>query len=150
MIGRLKGILVSKSPPWLLVDVNGVGYELEAPMSTFYDLPEAGREVVLLTHHVQKEDSVALYGFLGWVGDHFLGTGFLLGMFGLIATVDAAGRFPLDRRSHARRRTVARLHSLAVRAKGQAMIPLPNRAVLDGGVTEVSRRTCVMQAQWTR
>ena len=64
MIGRLRGILVSKSPPWLLVDVNGVGYELEAPMSTFYDLPEAGREVVLLTHHVQKEDSVALYGFL--------------------------------------------------------------------------------------
>ena len=64
MIGRLRGTLVSKSPPWLLVDVNGVGYELEAPMSTFYDLPEAGREVVLLTHHVQKEDSVALYGFL--------------------------------------------------------------------------------------
>ena len=64
MIGRLRGTLVSKSPPWLLVDVNGVGYELEAPMSTFYDLPEVGREVVLLTHHVQKEDSVALYGFL--------------------------------------------------------------------------------------
>ena len=64
MIGRLRGTLVHKSPPWLLVDVNGVGYELEAPMSTFYDLPEAGREVVLLTHHVQKEDSVALYGFL--------------------------------------------------------------------------------------
>ncbi len=64
MIGRLRGILVAKSPPSLLVDVNGVGYELEAPMSTFYDLPEAGREVVLLTHHVQKEDSVALYGFL--------------------------------------------------------------------------------------
>jgi Holliday junction DNA helicase RuvA len=64
VIGRLRGTLVQKSPPWLLVDVNGVGYELEAPMSTFYDLPEAGREVVLLTHHVQKEDSVALYGFL--------------------------------------------------------------------------------------
>jgi Holliday junction DNA helicase RuvA len=64
MIGRLKGTLVYKAPPWLLIDVAGVGYELEAPMSTFYDLPEAGREVVLLTHHVQKEDSVALYGFL--------------------------------------------------------------------------------------
>ncbi len=64
MIGRLRGTLVSKSPPGLLIDVNGVGYELEAPMSTFYDLPEVGREVVLLTHHVQKEDSVALYGFL--------------------------------------------------------------------------------------
>ena len=46
MIGRLKGILVHKQPPWLVVDVHGVGYELEAPMSTFYDLPELGREVV--------------------------------------------------------------------------------------------------------
>jgi holliday junction DNA helicase RuvA len=64
MIGRLKGVLVSKQPPWLLVDVNGVGYELEAPMSTFYDLPEVGREVSLCTHYAVKEDSVALYGFL--------------------------------------------------------------------------------------
>ena len=64
MIGRLKGILVHKQPPWLVVDVHGVGYELEAPMSTFYDLPEVGREVVLFTHYAQKEDSVSLYGFL--------------------------------------------------------------------------------------
>lgn len=64
MIGRLKGILVSKQPPWLLIDVNGVGYELEAPMSTIYDLPEIGREVTLRTHYAVKEDSVALYGFL--------------------------------------------------------------------------------------
>lgn len=64
MIGRLKGILVHKQPPWLVVDVHGVGYELEAPMSTFYDLPEVGREVALFTHHAQKEDSVSLYGFL--------------------------------------------------------------------------------------
>ena len=64
MIGRLKGILVHKQPPWLLVDVGGVGYELEAPMSTFYDLPEAGREVTLHVHHAVKEDSVSLYGFL--------------------------------------------------------------------------------------
>jgi holliday junction DNA helicase RuvA len=64
MIGRLKGILVYKQPPWLMIDVHGVGYELEAPMSTFYDLPEVGREVVLFTHYAQKEDSVALYGFL--------------------------------------------------------------------------------------
>lgn len=65
MIGRLKGILIHKQPPWLVVDVNGVGYELEAPMSTFYDLPEVGREVSLFTHYAQKEDSVSLYGFLG-------------------------------------------------------------------------------------
>ncbi|TXK62622.1 Holliday junction branch migration protein RuvA [Alkalisalibacterium limincola] len=64
MIGRLRGTLVHKAPPWLVVDVNGVGYELEAPMSTFYDLPETGREVSLFTHYAQKEDSVSLYGFL--------------------------------------------------------------------------------------
>ncbi len=63
MIGRLKGILVSKQPPALMIDVNGVGYELEAPMSTFYELPESGREVTLITHYAVKEDAVALYGF---------------------------------------------------------------------------------------
>ena len=64
MIGRLKGILIHKAPPWIVVDVHGVGYELEAPMSTFYDLPEVGREVFLFTHYAQKEDAVNLYGFL--------------------------------------------------------------------------------------
>ena len=64
MIGRLKGILVHKQPPWLVIDVHGVGYELEAPMSTFYDMPDVGREVALFTHYAQKEDSVSLYGFL--------------------------------------------------------------------------------------
>ena len=64
MIGRLRGTLVHKQPPWLMIEVGGVGYELEAPMSTFYDLPELGREVTLFTHYAVKEDSVALYGFL--------------------------------------------------------------------------------------
>ncbi len=64
MIGRLRGVIVYKAPPWLMVDVGGVGYELEAPMSTFYDLPEVGREVTLFTHYAQKEDAVNLYGFL--------------------------------------------------------------------------------------
>ncbi len=63
MIGRLRGTLVAKQPPWLVIDVHGVGYELEAPMSTFYELPELGREVALHTHYAVKEDSVALYGF---------------------------------------------------------------------------------------
>ena len=63
MIGRLKGMLVYKAPPALMVDVGGVGYELSAPMSTFYDLPEVGREVTLFTHYAVKEDGVALYGF---------------------------------------------------------------------------------------
>ncbi|GAB2534617.1 Holliday junction branch migration protein RuvA [Rhodanobacter koreensis] len=64
MIGRLRGILVAKQPPLLLVEVGGVGYEVEAPMSTIYDLPGIGKEVILLTHHAVKEDSVTLYGFL--------------------------------------------------------------------------------------
>ena len=64
MIGRLKGLLVYKAPPALMVDVGGVGYELSAPMSTFYDLPDVGREVTLFTHYAVKEDGVALYGFL--------------------------------------------------------------------------------------
>jgi Holliday junction DNA helicase RuvA len=64
MIGRLRGLLAHKQPPWLVIDVGGVGYELEAPMSTFYDLPDVGRDVILFTHYAQKEDSVALYGFL--------------------------------------------------------------------------------------
>ncbi|WP_374013183.1 Holliday junction branch migration protein RuvA [Pseudoxanthomonas koreensis] len=64
MIGRLRGTLAHKQPPWLVVDVGGVGYELEAPMSTFYDLPDVGREVALFVHYAQKEDSVSLYGFL--------------------------------------------------------------------------------------
>ncbi|HEU4662647.1 MAG TPA: Holliday junction branch migration protein RuvA [Dokdonella sp.] len=64
MIGRLRGVLVAKQPPWLVLDVGGVGYELEAPMSTFFDLPELGREVSLCTHYAVKEDTVALYGFL--------------------------------------------------------------------------------------
>jgi len=64
MIGRLRGILISKQPPSLLVEVGGVGYEIEAPMSTIYDLPGLGKEVVLLVHHAVKEDSITLYGFL--------------------------------------------------------------------------------------
>jgi holliday junction DNA helicase RuvA len=63
MIGRLRGTLLHKQPPWLVIDVNGVGYELEAPMSTFYDLPPNGREVSLFTHYAAKDDTVALYGF---------------------------------------------------------------------------------------
>jgi len=64
MIGRLRGILISKQPPSLLVEVAGVGYEVEAPMSTIYDLPGIGKEVILLIHHAVKEDGVNLYGFL--------------------------------------------------------------------------------------
>src|SRR5690349_19973630 len=64
MMGRLKGVLITKQPPWLVIDVGGVEYELEAPLSTVFDLPEIGREVTLFTHYAAKEDTVALYGFL--------------------------------------------------------------------------------------
>lgn len=64
MIGRLRGTLISKQPPSLLIEVGGVGYDVDAPMSTIYDLPATGKEVILLTHYAVKEDGVALYGFL--------------------------------------------------------------------------------------
>ncbi len=64
MIGRLSGTLAEKNPPQLLVDVNGVGYEVDVPMSTFYNLPGLGERVVLLTHFVVREDAQVLFGFL--------------------------------------------------------------------------------------
>ena len=64
MIGRLTGTLAEKNPPQLLVDVNGVGYEVDVPMSTFYNLPALGERVVLLTHFVVREDAQILFGFL--------------------------------------------------------------------------------------
>ena len=63
MIGFLRGTLISKRPPSLTLDVGGVGYELEAPMSTFYRLPEPGQPLKLVTHLVIREDAHALYGF---------------------------------------------------------------------------------------
>ncbi|MDS4014609.1 MAG: Holliday junction branch migration protein RuvA [Candidatus Accumulibacter sp.] len=63
MIGRLSGILAEKNPPQVVVDVQGVGYELEVPMSTYYNLPANGDRVVLLTHFVVREDGHFLYGF---------------------------------------------------------------------------------------
>jgi Holliday junction DNA helicase RuvA len=63
VIGRLRGELVAKHPPALLLDVGGVGYELEAPMSTFYTLPETGARVTLLTHLAIRDDAHVLYGF---------------------------------------------------------------------------------------
>ena len=63
MIGRLRGRIVSRQPPFLLLEVNGVGYEIEAPMSTFYVLPEGDAEVTLHTHLSVREDAHVLYGF---------------------------------------------------------------------------------------
>lgn len=63
MIGRLSGILLEKQPPQLLVEVNGVGYEVEAPMSTFYQLPAVGEAVILHTHLIVREDAHLLCGF---------------------------------------------------------------------------------------
>ena len=63
MIGRLRGILENKKPPYLLIEVGGLGYELQAPMSTIYKLPEVGHSVTLLTHFQVREDAQVLYGF---------------------------------------------------------------------------------------
>ena len=64
MIGRLVGTIAEKSPPQLLLDVNGVGYEVDVPMSSFYNLPAVGERVALLTHFVVREDAQILFGFL--------------------------------------------------------------------------------------
>jgi len=63
MIGRLAGVLLEKNPPQILVDAGGVGYEIEVPMSTFYNLPATGERVTLLTHLLVREDAHLLYGF---------------------------------------------------------------------------------------
>ena len=63
MIGRIRGTLLEKNPPEILVDVHGIGYELNVPMSTFYNLPDVGQEVTLLTHFIVREDAQLLYGF---------------------------------------------------------------------------------------
>ena len=64
MIGRLTGILAEKSPPQVLIDVNGVGYEVDVPMSSFYNLPALGERTTLLTHFIVREDAQQLFGFL--------------------------------------------------------------------------------------
>ena len=63
MIARLAGILIHKLPPLMVIDIGGVGYEVEAPLSVFYDLPETGQAIVILTHLSIKDDSHTLYGF---------------------------------------------------------------------------------------
>lgn len=63
MIGRIRGKILEKIPPHILIDCNGVGYEIEVPMTTFYDLPEAGSDVTLLTHFLVREDAQLLFGF---------------------------------------------------------------------------------------
>ena len=64
MIGRLTGLIAEKSPPHVLMDVGGVGYELDVPMSSFYNLPALGERTTLLTHFVVREDAQQLFGFL--------------------------------------------------------------------------------------
>lgn len=64
MIGRLTGVIAEKSPPLVLIDVHGIGYEVDVPMSTFYNLPPLGDKVSLLTHFVVREDAQILFGFL--------------------------------------------------------------------------------------
>ena len=64
MIGRITGMLAHKAPPQILVEAQGVGYEIDVPMSTFYNLPAIGQQLTLLTHFVVREDAQLLFGFL--------------------------------------------------------------------------------------
>lgn len=64
MIGRLRGVLVEKQAPEILIDVNGVGYELQMPLTSFYELPDINHEAVIYTHFVVREDAQLLYGFI--------------------------------------------------------------------------------------
>ena len=75
MIGRIRGVLLEKRPPYLLLDVHGVGYELEAPMTTFYGLPVLGNEVSLFTHLVVREDAQLLFGFATEIKQAIVGRG---------------------------------------------------------------------------
>ncbi|MGF1737556.1 Holliday junction branch migration protein RuvA [Photobacterium satsumensis] len=63
MIGRLRGIIIEKQPPEVLLEVNGMGYEVQMPMSCFYELPQVGQEAIVSTHFVVREDAQLLYGF---------------------------------------------------------------------------------------
>lgn len=63
MIGQIKGLIIKKSPTQVLIDCNGIGYEVDVPMSTFYDLPATGNQITLLTHLIVREDAHLLYGF---------------------------------------------------------------------------------------
>ena len=63
MIGRLRGIIIEKQPPLVLLETGGVGYEVHMPMTCFYELPEAGQEAIIFTHFVVREDAQLLYGF---------------------------------------------------------------------------------------
>ena len=63
MIGFLRGTLLKKQPPLLILDVNGVGYEIDAPMTTFYILPDIGNEIEIFTHLVVRDDAHLLFGF---------------------------------------------------------------------------------------
>ena len=63
MIGRIRGIIIEKKPPHILLEVSGIGYEIETPLTSFYSLPEAGKEVQLFTHLTIREDAHLLFGF---------------------------------------------------------------------------------------
>ena len=64
MIGQISGVLIKKNPPLVMIDVKGIGFEIEVPMSTYYELPKIGDFVVLTTHFLVREDAQQLFGFM--------------------------------------------------------------------------------------
>jgi Holliday junction DNA helicase RuvA len=113
MIAWIKGTLRQKRPDWIVVDVNGVGYRLEIPLSTFYEIPEPGEDVCLHVHTVVREDAIELYGFkTEQEREAFVA---LIGVSGVgprVARVVLSGITPQDLADAIRRENGARLHSI--------------------------------------
>jgi Holliday junction DNA helicase RuvA len=134
MIGRLRGALLSRAPPWLLVEAAGVGYEVEVPMSTIYRLPELGAEVILHTHLQVREDAHQLFGF-ATEGERALFRALLKisGVGAKLALAVLSGMEPPDFAACVREGNVARLTRLpGVGKKTAERLVLEMRDRLDG------------------
>ncbi len=141
MIGLLRGRLLDKQPPTLLIDVQGVGYEVDAPMTTFYDLPPIGSEVTLHTHLVVREDAHTLYGFVR-LSDRALfrqllrvnGVGARLAL-GILSSMDA-GRFAACVQA-GDSQALVRLPGIGKKTAERLIIELRDRLSADSGAVTV-------------
>ncbi len=149
MIGLLRGRILHKQPPMLLLDVQGIGYEIDAPMTTFYNLPAVGDEVTLYTHLVVREDAHILYGFLQ-LSDRDLfrsllrvnGVGARLAL-GILSGMDA-GQF-VACVQHADTDALVRLPGIGKKTAERLVIELRDRMAPDSGleVTPAGRAQAV-------
>jgi len=141
VIGRLSGRLLDKQPPTLLIDVQGVGYEVDAPMTTFYDLPAVGNEITLYTHLVVREDAHILYGFVR-LSDRALfrhllkvnGVGARLAL-GILSGMDAGQFIACVQAGDAH--ALVRLPGIGKKTAERLIIELRDRLSADGGAVMV-------------